>query len=292
MYDQILIGVDGSEESERAAKRGVELASAFDASVTALHVVESSTLNLARDEEASSIRANRETVFSGVEAAAEDTGLPVATEVVEGSPAKRLTERASESGADLVVLGRQGASGLGERLLGSVTERVLSRGDVPTFVVPGSAEPSADYDRLLVPTDGSENAEAALPHAGAFTGRYGAGVDVLNVVDLQEAGGAFDAGGLRESFVERLESEGEAAAERAGTAIQEDAPDAEVTTHVKRTRTESAAERIRDHVEDRGIDLVVMGSRGRSTVAQKLLGSVAAGVLQTVDVPVLVAPEA
>lgn len=292
MYDEILIGVDGSEESDRAAKRGIELASAFGASVTALHVVEQSTLDLARDEEASAIRANREAVFSGVESAAEAAGRPVATEVVEGSPAKQLTERASESGAGLLVLGRQGASGIGERLLGSVTERVLSRTDVPAFVVPGDAEPSADYDRLLVPTDGSENAEAALPHAGAFAGRYGSAVDVLNVVDLQAAGGAFDAGGLEQSFLERLESEGEAAAERAAAAVQEDVPDAAVETVVERARTESAAELIREHVADHGIDLVVMGSRGRSTVKQKLLGSVAAGVLQTVDVPVLVAPEA
>lgn len=292
MYEQILIGVDGSEESDRAAKRALELAATFDASVTAIHVVETSTLDLTRDEEASEILERRESVFSGVEAAAEDAGQSITTEVVEGAPAEQITQRATADDADLVVLGRQGASGIGERLLGSVTERVLSRADVPVFVVPGEAEPSADYDRLLVPTDGSENAEQALPHAGAFAERYGSAVDVLNVVDLQEAGGAFDAGGLRESFVERLESEGEAAAERAAAAIQEDAPDADVETVVERTRTQSAAEQIRDRVAERDIDLVVMGSRGRSTVTQKLLGSVAAGVLQTVDVPVLVAPEA
>jgi nucleotide-binding universal stress UspA family protein len=291
MYDQILIGVDGSEESDRAAKRGIELAAAFDASVTVLHVIEASTLDRAR-KAASAIRENREAVFSGVEAAAEDAGRSITTEIVEGSPAEGLAEYATESGTDLVVLGRQGASGIGERLLGSVTERVLSRSDAPVFVVPSKAEPSRDYERLLVPTDGSENAEAALPHAGAFAERYGSTVDVLNVVDLQKAGGAFDAGGLEKSFVERLESKGDAAAQRAAAAIRADAPDADIETVVERTRTESAAERIRDHVEERGIDLVVMGSRGRSTVKRKLLGSVAAGVLGTVDVPVLVAPEA
>jgi len=148
------------------------------------------------------------------------------------------------------------------------------------------------YDTVLVPTDGSEHAERAGAHAAFLARAFDASIHLLNVVDLQAAGGAFDAGGLEQSFLERLESEGEAAAERAAAAVQEDVPDAAVETVVERARTESAAELIREHVADHGIDLVVMGSRGRSTVKQKLLGSVAAGVLQTVDVPVLVAPEA
>jgi len=291
VYDHVLIGVDGSEESERAARAGLELAAAFDASVTAVHVVEPGTLSLARDEaEETAIRVRSESVFAGVDAVAEETDRSVTTELVEGSPAKRLREYAADAGADLLVMGRQGASGLGERLLGSETERVLSSGDVPVFVVPSGAERATGYERLLLPTDGSENAEAALPHAAALAGRYDAAVDVLNVVDLQAAGGAFDAGGLERSFVERLEERGEDAVERAAATLREELPEAEIDTTVERATTEGAAGAIRDHVDERGVDLVVMGSRGRSNLKRTLLGSVAAGVLGVVDVPVLVVP--
>ncbi|GAB7094056.1 universal stress protein [Halolamina litorea] len=290
MYDHILIGVDGSDESLRAANRGLDLADTFDADVTAVHVISRSTIRLARtDDEEATIRESRESVFAPVEDAAETVGRSIETEVVAGAPARALTDRAAALGADLLVLGRQGASGVSERLLGSVTERVLSSGEVPTLVVPGGASEAGGYERLLLPTDGSENAEAAIPHGGALATAYGAGVDVLNVIDVQAAGGAFNAGGLEKSFIERLEADGEEAVERAAETLREHAPGADVRTAVERTNDGTAA-RITEYAAANDSDLVVMGSRGRSNLRRKVLGSVAASTLRNVGVPVLVVP--
>jgi nucleotide-binding universal stress UspA family protein len=51
--------------------------------------------------------------------------------MIEGKPAVRISEYADEQGADLIVVGRQGLTGLGRRLLGGVTEQVLHRSEVP-----------------------------------------------------------------------------------------------------------------------------------------------------------------
>lgn len=292
MYDHILIGVDGSDEAERAARRGLELASRVDASVTAVHVVEGSALGLTRGAgEETELRKQRAELLADVEELAESAGHSVETELVEGSPADELATYAAEEDADLLVLGRQGLSGVSERLLGGVTERVLNRGEVPVLVVPDGADPRATFSRVLVPTDGSENAEAALPHAGSLARTYDAAVDVLNVVDLQAAGGEFHAGGLKEEFVERLEGEGEEAVERAVADLAEYVPEEEIETAVKLTSSlDGAAAGIREHVDEHDVDVVVMGSRGRSNLERKLLGSVAATVLRSVDVPVVVVP--
>lgn len=84
-------------------------------------------------------------------------------------------------------MGRQGITGLGKRLLGGVTEQVLHRIDIPVFVVPNDDRTSTseiDYARVLVPTDGSENAAAAARHGAWVANRYGSAIHVLNVVDL------------------------------------------------------------------------------------------------------------
>jgi nucleotide-binding universal stress UspA family protein len=294
MYADIVIAVDGSEESKRAARRGLALARAFDATVHVLHVVERRALGLTTSaEEASRLRDRGEAVLAGIEELAAGSGPTVQTALREGRPAVRIDEFADERDADLVVVGRQGTTGLGRRLLGGVTEGLVHRSDVPVFVVPEGADADVDadgdgYARVLVPTDGSENAEVAVPHAAAVARRYGAVLHVLNVVDIQEAGGVFGAGGLEAAFVDRLEARGREAVERVEDGLRGTDPDLDLETAVVRTASfDGAAAGIREYVADAGIDLLVMGSHGRSNLGRQLLGSVASTVLRTVDVPVL-----
>ncbi|NHX35055.1 MULTISPECIES: universal stress protein [Halolamina] len=290
MYDHILVGVDGSDESNRAARYALELAARVDAAVTAVHVVEQGALDLTRgSSEASELREERAAVLAAIDEIADEVGHPADGELLEGNPAKRLTAHADEADADLIVLGRQGLSGVKRRLLGGTTEQVLHRSEVPVFVVPDEAGPFA-ADRLLVPTDGSENAGLALPHAAELARIDGGSVDLLNVIDLAAAGGAFDAGGLDAEFVERLENRGQAAVEDAADEIRGHNPDVEIRTAVERAKpSSSVAASIRAYVEDEGVDAVVMSSHGRSDLRRTLLGSVASSVLRRVDVPVLVA---
>jgi len=62
-----------------------------------------------------------------------------------------------------------------------------------------------------------------------------------------------------------------------------------VTTAVERTASfDGVAAGVRESVQAHGIDLVVVGSHGRSNLRRQLVGSVASAVFRTVDVPVLV----
>lgn len=296
MYDRILIATDGSEEAENAAERGLDLAVLFDAVVDVLYVVERFAVDLTRSErEEEQLTDRGEAALRQVEERAADRGLDVATELTEGSPATRIDEYATERGAGLIVLGRQGATGVRERLLGSVTEQVVNESDVPTLVVPAEADAAplgeVTYEDVLLPTDGSEGAAAAIPHGVAVAGDAGGTLHVLNVVDLQEAGGLFDAGGLETEFVERLESQGRDAVDAVAAAAERQAPRLSVRTAVVRTTSHrGVAAGIREYLEEHDADLVVMGSHGRSKLGRQLVGSVASRVLRIVDAPVLVVP--
>ena len=292
MYDRIVIAVDGSDEARRAARRGLQLAQGFDATVTILSVVEQKALRLTEtSEEKTRLRERGEEALTDIEELASEFGRPVTTTLTEGKAAVQISEYASEQDADLIVVGRQGLTGLGRRLLGGVTEQVLHRSDVPVLVVPGEddAEMEADYTRVLITTDGSENADVAIPHGIAIAQRYDSAVHVLNVVDLQAAGGVFHAGGLEKEFIERLDARGQDAVDSVATKIEDSAPELTVETAVERTASfEGATAGVREYVEETDVDLVVMGSHGRSNLQRQLIGSVASTVLRTVDVPVLV----
>ncbi|MDS0477701.1 universal stress protein [Natrinema sp. 1APR25-10V2] len=293
MTDHIVIPVDGSEEATRAARRGLELATVVDATVDVLYVVERKSLRLAASaDEKTRLRERGESILTEIEEIAAELEQPVTTVLREGRPGAQICTYADEADATLLVIGRQGITGLGKRLLGGVTEHVLHRSEVPVFVVPageGATTAATDYERVLVPTDGSETAGRAIQRGATIASRCGATIHVLNVVDLQSAGGAFSAGGLEREFVDRLEARGTEVVDGAASEITEAAPDLNVTTDVVRTSGgEGAAGGIRGYAAENDVDLIVMGSHGRSNLGRQLLGSVTSALLRTVDVPILV----
>jgi nucleotide-binding universal stress UspA family protein len=295
MYDHVLIPVDGSDEATAATRRGLALARDFDATAEAVYVVEQRARRLTRtDRESAQLREHGESVLAEIESLATEIGHPVTTELLEGKPSVQIDEHARETDAALIVLGQQGMTGLGKRLLGGVTEQVLHRTAVPVLVVSDAEQTGPDgfdYSRILVPTDGSANAETATRHGAAVADRYDATVHVLNVVDIQAAGGAFNAGGLDKTFIERLEENGRDAVAATADELENAAPAVSVETAVERTDSfDGVAAGIREYVSDHDIDLVVMGSHGRSNLKRQLLGSVTSQLIRTVAVPVLVTP--
>jgi len=145
------------------------------------------------------------------------------------------------------------------------------------------------YGRILVPTDGSEVAETAVDHALDLAERYGAELHALYVVDVDSMSLALGAEQL-----DRIEQgrfgEMDEVRERAEAATGHVADRAaehglEVVEHISSGRPH---EKVASYAADNDIDLVVMGSHGRSGVTRALLGSVTERTLRATHVPVLV----
>lgn len=141
MYDHILVPTDGSEPSLHAAREAAELAARFDATLHALYIVDAdpSRLAVSRADVRETLREVGEqaadTAFETVSRLADDAGVELETAIVEGAPAERIVDYAGDHGVDLVVMGTHGRTGLGKRLLGSVTERVVRNAPVPVLTV-------------------------------------------------------------------------------------------------------------------------------------------------------------
>ncbi len=137
-----------------------------------------------------------------------------------------------------------------------------------------------EYEEILLPTDGSDTANMAAERAIDAARRYDATLNVLSVAertrDDPEAKGlkeklaeeVDDARDVVESITERAEANG-VATERA------------VEVGVPRTTIE-------DYADERGVDLIVVGSTGADDVSDKLLGTVAKYVVNEAPADVLV----
>lgn len=137
------------------------------------------------------------------------------------------------------------------------------------------------YNSVLIPTDGSDAADQAMGHALSLATEFDAEVHALSVLDLQQAAGPFDVGGLEPSFVERLQ-------EQADDDIQDVADRWTQPDRFHGTVEEGAPSKaILDYVREHDIDLVAMGTHGRTGLRRFVLGSVTEHVLRESPVPVL-----
>lgn len=135
------------------------------------------------------------------------------------------------------------------------------------------------YERILVPTDGSDSMTGVFEHAADIAGRRDATVHALYVVDdrafltLDEE--------MHDEALAQLRADGNGALDDAVSHFEE--TDVDVETELRRG---DPGEEILDYVETADVDLVAMGTR-RSDFEQSMLGSVSREVVVSADVPVL-----
>jgi nucleotide-binding universal stress UspA family protein len=134
------------------------------------------------------------------------------------------------------------------------------------------------YDDILLPTDGSDSS-ALVEHAAAVARGHDATVHVLAVVDDRAFLTLAD--DLRDDVRAELEAEADDATDAAREALA--ATGVESTTTV---RDGDPAEEILAFAEERGVDLVTMGTHG-DNYRQNMVGSVSARVVAESSVPVL-----
>ena len=140
------------------------------------------------------------------------------------------------------------------------------------------------YDRILLPTDGSDSMERVVDHAADVAARRDATVNVLYVVD-DRAFLTLDEG-MQDEATAQLHEQGEAAVSQAADRLEAEGVDVETSV-----REGDPAEEILGALADDDAGLVVMGTR-RGEFEQSMLGSVSRQVVESTATPVLTVPVA
>jgi nucleotide-binding universal stress UspA family protein len=177
-------------------------------------------------------------------------------------------------------MGTHGRTGVRRFLLGSVTEKVVRLADVPVLSVKADAEPgTVSFDDILLPTDGSSGAEAAIDPAGALASKTDATVHVVSVVDTRSLG--IDVGSS--VIIDELEAIATDAVETASEQLSGMGVKTVETAIARGTPYRT----ILDAIEDTEADLVVIGTHGRTGIDRYLLGSLSEKLVRTSPVPVM-----
>ncbi len=142
------------------------------------------------------------------------------------------------------------------------------------------------YDPIMLTLDGSELSESALPHAVSLAKAYGSRLLILRVVPPVIHPFEVDYGvGSPYGYEKILEAETQAANDYLSAKVNE--VQAQGVTAEALGPFGEPASAILDTAEQRGVQLIVMATHGRSGIGRFVFGSVADRVLRSAEVPVL-----
>ncbi len=138
---RILVGVDGSDPAQRAARRAFSLASRLGESVTLVHVLppppllsEPSVLINVAELERNLYEAGK-TVLEKLAAEGRASGVDVDTQLLSGSAAEMIAQAAQADDVDMLVVGSRGRTLVGSMLLGGTSHRLAHICKKPVLIV-------------------------------------------------------------------------------------------------------------------------------------------------------------
>jgi nucleotide-binding universal stress UspA family protein len=137
-WHHILLATDLSANSEGAENRALELALTYEAKLTIISVLELPTCLYGEvGELGCSIPADRSKILKNLEDKAASWGVAAETLIKQGDSSRLIVETAKDHGAEVIVMGSHGRSGLTRLLMGSITEKVIGAAVCPVLVVKG-----------------------------------------------------------------------------------------------------------------------------------------------------------
>ena len=279
---KVLLSTDGSGDAELAATTAVSLAKSTGSELHVVHVwrpVPSVHFDaLIRQEmhrEAQELLDAQVKKIEGLGATVTEAHLR------EGDASEEIIALAAEIGVGLVAVGSRGRGRIRRLLMGSVSDAVVRHAHCP--VVVARWKPVAFPAKILLATDGSEEATLATQTATDLGERTGSELHVVHVGEIPPTHYP-DRHGYR-----ALYEEDEREARQLLEAQIEKMKAAGATVMQAHLRIGRADEEVVVLAEELGVDLVAMGSRELGGVRRALMGSVSDSVVRHAHCPVLIA---
>jgi nucleotide-binding universal stress UspA family protein len=274
----LLLGTDLSCRCDRAMDRATVLAAEWRARLVVLHVLQEPapvTDLPSWRRPLDPCEAARRRVLRDLRGA---EGLDLQVMVERGEPASSILEVVERFGGELIVTGVARDETLGRLLLGTTVEALVRRASVPVLVV--KSRPRGAYQNVIVATDFSEGSRSALEAALSLLPEARVRLSHAYRVPLESF--IIDQMAAREGAA-RLAMEESRAFLAATPAVAADGRFIDTVCEYG-----EVGALLEDLVQLGDVDLVVLGTEGRSGLAGVLLGSVAQRLLSRLSVDMLV----
>jgi nucleotide-binding universal stress UspA family protein len=299
LYSHIVVPVDGSDLSESVLPWAYTLAKVFKSKIVLVEAITAGDAagDKGKEEAAKSrsaiakARRKENAYLSSLDQRLQ--GVEIAHSLKAGRPENVIPAEAKRHGdSTLIAMSTHGRSGIGRWLLGSVTDKVIHSAPCSMLVIrpkreDDSKQREAKLSRIILPLDGSELSEAAIPAALELAKTLNLPVTVARVVPTAQfsAAGEWSAG-YAGGYAEVLEAvEGETKEYLA--AKVSDLKRRGIARVDSKMFLGDPAGHIVDLGREREGSLVIMSSRGRTGLGRAILGSVADRVVSSSGAPVL-----
>ncbi len=303
----ILVPLDGSDVAagilpyvvQVAGKANIPLVlltavdpDAIDYPASAMSAVPSSageSMVIYRTQFEESSRVHAQDALHRVAARLRDDGIEVKATATIGGPAEEILRIAEKEGCGLIAMSTHGRNPIGRSILGSVTDRVIHASNVPVLAVtPERAkkyrEEGAPLTTILVPLDGSELAQRALPYVERLARILSMEVLLARAVRTEHPTyTGTDLGFRVPEFTEELNREATEYLEQAAQHLRDKG-----LTVRSQVLTGSAARALLNLAHETPQNLIAMTTHGRTGLSRWMMGSVASTLVRRSGAPVLV----
>jgi nucleotide-binding universal stress UspA family protein len=188
MFQRILVPLDGSRLAETVLPAAAAFAELFGAKLIFFHVIEKGVAPSVHGERHLQTAGEAQAYLGEITARYARPGLLTECHVhtrLSAEVSNSITEHTIELQIDLVALCAHGSGGLRDRLIGSIAQQVIQRGNTPVLFV----RPEMDFrlvklppQSILAPLDGEGQHEDALPAAAMIAQASGARIELVTVV--------------------------------------------------------------------------------------------------------------
>jgi nucleotide-binding universal stress UspA family protein len=278
MFEKILTAIDNSALGNQVFNQALTLARTFNAQLLLLHVLSDEEVgypdvrNLA--DHLDRWEASKQTGVQMLEnhlRTAIAAGVRTSIAQTPGSSGKTICETARNWGADVIIVGHRGLSGVKELMQGSVSNYLVHHAPCAVLTILAQADPA--WQNILVAIDGSDIARQAFDQALALAQTTGAKLHLLHVLSVEDKGSP-SIFSLRDPDFERKWEVFAKPSLDMLRSHQEMAQAAGVETEIHQKLGSNPGRVICDLAQGLQFDLIVVGRRGLSGLAEMLMGSV------------------
>lgn len=269
---KILVPIDINIDSTKQINNAIKIAKAYKSKIILMYIVPDTDL---KEGIKQIIKKSATELLNKVKDTFEAQGIEVEEPIIKfGNIVKTIIKNADSLEANLVLIGENEESKRDKYKLSAKSEQILQALDVPVFLV--SQNTTSLLTNILCPVDFSDPCKRALSNAILLADTFDAHLTILYVYEPIVY--------VSKNINVNLEEENELRLERANDEMKAfikefDLKDIKHTIEIK---SGNANEKILDIIKDQHIDLLIMGTNGRTGLSGFIMGNVTQKVVREI----------
>jgi nucleotide-binding universal stress UspA family protein len=269
---KILVPIDVNTDCKEQISSAIKIAKAYKSGVILMYVISDQQL---KEDIKLIIEKSASELLNKAKDSFEAEGIEVAEAIIKcGNIVEIIAQKANANEVNLIVIGENEAHKRAKYRLSAKSEQIIRASEVPVYLT--GQKSKTTMTNILCPVDFSEPSKRALSSAILLAKKFNANLTILNIFESIEY--------ISYRINIDIEAENNIRLERAQKEMEAFMKefDLEGVNHTIQIESGEANEKILKMIEDQNIDLLLMGTNGRTGLSGLIMGSVTQKVIREI----------